>query len=183
MSEPIPQLHMLRALDHLPDLVVPNGYELRTLSPDDVHTWATVMNENGEFGAWPIERAAPLFGSDTPVVFAGSFFVTRNGVPVGTAQLQHQTKRPYAPLAELGWVGVSPGHRGHGLGSVVCLAVLRYAASIGHTSIFLRTEDHRLPAIHMYLMLGFEPWMYEPTAPRRWQSIRQRIADNAQRKG
>jgi mycothiol synthase len=143
----------------------------------DLQAWTNLLAENAGFGPWPIERSLPLFGPDSPVVFDGSYFLTRDGEPVATAQLHHQSRRPYAPTAELGWVAVSPRFQGRGLGYVVCLAVLRYAAKADYPAIFLRTEDHRLPAIRTYLKLGFEPWMVDPTATERWRVIEGQLAE------
>lgn len=177
MGKIVIQLYLRRPLEDLPELVVPEGYGLRTHTHDDLQAWTKIMSDNGSFGPWPVDRSLPLFGTRSPVVFEGSFFVTHAGEPVATAQLHHQTRRPHAPAAELGWVAVSPAHQGRGLGYVVCLAVLRYAASVGYPEIFLRTEDERLPAIRTYLKLGFEPWMIEPSAPERWRLIHQRLAE------
>lgn len=174
MSEPLPQLHMRRVLASLPELALPPEYRLRTFGPDDAAPWVGLLSENGELGEWSLERAAPYFAADRRMVLDGSFFVTHDGEPVATAQL-HLHLDAYAPLPELGWVAASPRHRGHGLGYVVCLAVLRYAASAGHREIFLRTDDFRLPAIRTYLKLGFEPWLFDLSAPDRWREIYQKL--------
>jgi mycothiol synthase len=170
---------MRRTLANLPELSVPDGYALRALTPDDWHPWTKLMQENGELGEWTTLRSAPLFAPGSPLMLDGSFFVSWQAVPVATAQLNRHSSPPYAPEPELGWVAASPHHRGHGLGYAVCLAVLRYAAAAGFSSIFLRTDDHRLPAIYTYFKLGFEPWLYDPTAPERWRSLRQKLGGGA----
>jgi len=171
MANQVPQLHMRRRLDALPDLTAPTGYVLRTLRPDDTTRWAELLAANGELGEWTVERAEQYFAPGSRMVLNGSFFVTHDGEPVATAQLHLHPDDSYAPMPELGWVAAHPEHRGRGLGYAVCLAVLRYAAAAGHEEIFLRTDDHRLPAIRTYLRLGFEPWMVDPSAPGRWAGI------------
>jgi hypothetical protein len=54
---------------------------------------------------------------------------------------------------------------------VVCLVVLQRATA-HKLQVFLRTDDHRYPAIATYLRLGFEPWLRDPTAEKRWQVVR-----------
>ena len=66
---------------------------------------------------------------------------------------------------------MSPRFQGQGLGYAVCLAVLRSAAALGDTVVYLGTEDFRLPAIYTYLKLGFEPWLYDPRTMDRWEGI------------
>ena len=178
-SKSATQLHMARTLDGLPQLVIPDGYELRTLTAGDGAAWTALLDRNGELDPWTLERSAPYFAPGSTMVLDGSFFVTRAGEPVATAQLHLHPDDSYAPTPELGWVAASPEHQGHGLGYVACLAVLHQAAAAGHDRIFLMTDDNRLPAIVTYLRLGFEPWMVDPTAPDRWQAI-QRILGNRQ---
>jgi mycothiol synthase len=182
MTTEATQLHMRRSLQDLPDLRVPGGYTLRPLARADVEAWTRLLDENGGFGPWPPERSLPLFAPRSPIVFAGSYLLVKDGVLAATAQLHHQTRRSYAPPAELGWVAVHPRHQGRGLARVVCLAVLRYAASAGYRDIFLRTEDHRLPAIRTYLKLGFEPWLVDPSAPGRWDAILSQLDDDQRRR-
>jgi mycothiol synthase len=84
-------------------------------------------------------------------------------------------------MAELGWVAARPGDQGLGLGYVVCLAVLRYARARAYPEVFLRTDDPRLPAIATYFKLGFTPWMFDPTAPERWEQIQARLQERQRR--
>lgn len=178
MSDQLPQLHMRRRLDALPELSLPAGYALRTFGPDDAAAWADLLAANAELGEWNLERAARYFAPESRMVLAGSFFVTHAGQPVATAQLHVHLDDAYAPTPELGWVAARSEHRGRGLGRAVCLAVLRFAAAAGHDEIFLRTDDHRGPAIRTYLRLGFEPWLFDSSASERWARILAR--DNAE---
>lgn len=169
------QLHMRRELNQppgLPELAVPDGCELRSLKPGDLEIWTSLLAGNGELGEWDLERSRVLFAPGSPMPLGGAFLASVGGRPAATAQLHlHTDGDPYAPMPELGWVAALPEYRGHHLGRLVCLAVLRHAAEMGHERIFLKTDDHRLPAIRTYLRLGFEPWMYDATAPDRWAAV------------
>jgi mycothiol synthase len=152
-----------------PAPVLPDGYDLRPLTWADLPAWVDLMNGNGELGAWTAERAAPLFGGGMDP--EASFVVTRGDLAVATAQLNLHPADDYAPTPELGWVAADPAHRGRGLGRAVCLAVMRAAAAAGHREIFLRTDDHRLPAVRVYLAIGLEPWLRDPSAADRWRAV------------
>jgi mycothiol synthase len=175
MAAPVPQLRMRRNLDNLPEVVLPDGYELRSLTTTDLAAWTQLLGDNAELGRWTIERATPFFAPGAPVILDGSYFITKDSRPIATAQLDLPAGAPFTPLAELGWVAVRPEHRGHGLGYVVCLAVLRAAAARGFPGIYLNTDDFRLPAIQTYLKLGFEPWLLDPTSPERWRLVREQL--------
>jgi mycothiol synthase len=66
---------------------------------------------------------------------------------------------------------VMPEHRGRGLGSAVCAAVVRRFLSAGYDSIRVCVQEHRLPAIRTYLRLGFEPFLHSPEVEKRWQQV------------
>ena len=170
-----PQLHMKHRLTNLPELTVPSGYSLRAMRPDELPVWVALLNDNGELGEWDLERADGVFRGGQRVPYDGCFFITRDGEPVATAQLTLHHDGPYAPMPELGWVAASPGHRGHGLGSVATLAVLHHAVAAGYRELFLLTDDHRLPALNIYFKLGFEPWIVDATAPERWAKVEQAL--------
>ena len=176
MSPALPQLHMRRRLADLPALEVPAGYALRNITADDVDVWRRMLARAGDLGEWTYERGARFFGADARMPLEGAFFLTRRDEPVATAQLHVHPDGPYAPLAELGWVAVDREQRGHGLARVVCLAVMHEAAKAGHAEMFLRTAEHRAAAIRTYLALGFEPWMYDASAPARWKKLLEEIA-------
>jgi mycothiol synthase len=160
---------MRRRLSDLSEPLLPAGYALRPLARVDLPAWVELMQRNGELGTWTAERAAALFGGQMEL--DASFVVTRGDAAVATAQLNPHSLDDYAPTPELGWVAADPAHRGRGLGRAVCLAVLRAAGAAGYGEIFLRTDDHRVPAIRLYQSLGFVPWLRDPTAADRWRAI------------
>jgi mycothiol synthase len=175
MSDAQPQLHMRRHLSDVPPLSMPPGYRLRNLGTRDADLWMALLQENGELGEWTAEKVAPLFMPNSSMLFGASFMIFSEDEPVATAQLNLHPDDEYAPTPELGWVAASPRYRGKRLGTAVCTAVLRHAAAEGYPEIFLRTDDHRLPAIRLYLDLGFQPWHRDPSSAERWEIIRQRL--------
>lgn len=177
------QLHMRRDLEDLPVLEVPDGYHLRTVRREDLDGWTSLLNQNGELGEWDRERSGRLFADGSPMPLSGAFVVEAHGALAATAQLHLHADDKYAPWPELGWVAALPEYRGRGLGRLVCLAVLHHAAELGHPGIFLMTDDHRLPAIRTYLGLGFQPWMYDETAPGRWGEVLKLLDAGAQASG
>ncbi len=179
MNEQRPQLHMRRTLDGLPPLVMPPGYRLRHFEPGDAEPWANLLQRNGQLGEWNLQRALPYFGPESPMPLAGAFFVLAGDEPAATAQLHLKPDGPYAPTPEVGWVAVDPSHQGRRLSVVVMLAVMHYAAAQGHHAVYLLTDDWRLPAIAIYLKLGFEPWITDSSHPERWQSVRQQLDKQA----
>jgi mycothiol synthase len=175
----LPQIRMgFTRFDTLAEPQLAPGYGLRTYRPGDEDAWLALLS-TGVFGAWDRPRLARMLaGERGPLPRTGLFFVTQADEPVGTAcTFLHPGE--CGDVAELGWVVVHPKYRGHGLGLQVCRAVLGFVRDMGHSYIYLMTEDFRLAAIKTYLRLGFEPEMVDPSHPRRWQAIQHALAVGA----
>jgi len=165
------QLRMVRPnLEDLPELVIPEGYGLRSyIKGDEIH-WANIITDS--FGGSKrtaedtrkeiIER--DVFEPD------GLFFTTYEEIPVGTACAWRQS----VDETEVGYVhmvGVESKHTGNKLGKWVSLAVLYYFRDNGFICSMLDTDDFRIPAIKTYLNLGFIPLFIEETQHSRWKQI------------
>ena len=73
-----------------------------------------------------------------------------------------------------GWfrmVGVDPEARGIGAGRLIALAALHSLAARGYKTAVLSTDDERIPAISLYMSLGFEPIYTHESHQHRWEQI------------
>lgn len=61
--------------------------------------------------------------------------------------------------------------KGKGLSYPVCTAVLEYLYTEGVEEIELLTDDFRIPAIALYISLGFLPYLYESDMLERWTKL------------
>ena len=64
-----------------------------------------------------------------------------------------------------------PDARRLGLGRAVCTAVVKYLFGRGYSNVILWTDNWRIPAIAMYLSMGFEPNMNRGDMPERWERV------------
>ncbi len=155
----------LEALPTMPSF--PPGYELRTAGPEDAEAIAAVMvSAFGPEWSASMVREKLLDASDVPETFV----VTAGGVPVATASARFLPNQ-YPGSGYVHWVGAHSAHRGKGLGFAVTLAVLHYFREEGCRDAVLETDPPRLPAIHVYLGLGFRPIPVTPDQERIWSSI------------
>ena len=146
----------------------PDGYVLRTFRSTDAAKYLDLMHAAG-FTSWGPETLA---GTLNHVLPDGLFVIEHeSGELVATAMATH-SPAPLHPFGgELGWVAGHPEHRGKGLGAIVCAAVVDRFRRAGYRRIYLRTDDHRLPAIKVYLKLGFVPFLFAPDMQERWQAV------------
>jgi mycothiol synthase len=166
--EPLPQLRMRHGLGSLPAArALGPEFCLRVAVVGDASGLATVLT--AAFGeVWDVERVFRELFNDSGVPV--TFLVERDGAVVGTAS--YQVKEEPDPRAGwVHWVGVHPGARGFGLGEVLTHRVLREAVSRGASCVYLTTDDFRVPAIRVYVRLGFEADSWHESHAERWQSI------------
>jgi len=99
-----------------------------------------------------------------------------NNEPIATAIAWRWDKDPETGYVHM--VGADPRYKGNGLGYQVSLATLHQMAAENRQSVILHTDDFRLPAIAIYLRLGFEPEITHESHEARWEDIYTRISEN-----
>lgn len=147
---------------------LPAGYAIRTYQAGDEPGWAALLQANGELGAWDLARVGQELAG--PLLRQAQFFVVMGNELAATTGV-YDRQRPDGSAWEIGWVAVHPAHRGRGLGNQVVAAALRAALALPCRPIYLLTDDHRLPALKVYLGLGFQPDLGHPSYPDRWERL------------
>ena len=71
----------------------------------------------------------------------------------------------------LDFVVTHPDHRKKGLGKNICIAVINHFIEKKYEKVILQTEDWRIPAIAVYLKLGFKPVFTSKELEKRWNEI------------
>lgn len=165
------QLRMVRPnLNDLPELKLPQGYDIRTYRKGDERHWARIISDS--FGGR--ERTAQdtqhEITSRDVFVPDGLYFATHRDTPVGTACAWRQSVDE-KDIGYVHMVGVVAEHTGHKLGKWVSLAVLHYFRDNGFRCAMLDTDDFRIPAVKTYLNLGFIPVYVEEGQAERWQKV------------
>jgi mycothiol synthase len=170
-----PQLRLHRPLEApLPaPRALPEGFALRAYAPGDEAAWARTLHENGELGDWDEARVRAMIARDEPkMLLDGTFFAVRGGELVATVcSLRHPSPTPGRDLLEVGWVGVLPSARGHGLAYILSRHALAHWQPFVVGDAFILTDDWRVPAIVTYLRLGFRPEIVHPNQVERWHRL------------
>jgi mycothiol synthase len=154
------------SLADMPELAIPQGYQLRTFTAGDEAGWAKLMT--GAIGDWDEESTRHLFLGDPGVDAGGVFFLATHEEVVATAT---NKLLPASDVGYLHMVAVAPHYRGSRLGRCISLAALHHMRTRGCQEAMLDTDDDRLAAIQTYLGLGFVPDLVEADHPERWRKI------------
>jgi len=150
-----------------PDIVVPEGYTLRTFKAGDETAFFALMDLVGWTG-WDQKELDPWAIRLLP---EGWFLVTHNETDTLVASAMSLHSVAIKDAGELGWVAGSPQHSGKGLGRLIASAVMnRFLEAKLHT-IHLFTETYRLAAIKIYLRLGWEPVLVASDDKEKWKEV------------
>jgi mycothiol synthase len=148
-------------------------YEVRTYHDGDESAWANIMN-TGIGENWTAERCRESLTGRAQFLPDGLFFAVRHDgdgeVLAGSACAWRLTPHEWT-VGYVHMVCVRPEHRGRRLGYWLTLAVLHYFRNRGFKRAILDTDDFRLPAIRVYLDLGFEPELTHASHPGRWDAV------------
>ena len=157
----------------IPDARVPDGYVLRQYRPGDEDSWQGLLRAGGFSEDWS-SRTVRDYMLD-PVRRAGSW-VAASGEDLVSATFATPDAQ-CAEIAFLDYVVTHPDHRSKGLSRAVCTGVMRFFLERGYRRIRLLTDDWRLPAISLYLSMGFEPEMTRADMPGRWREVREKLSE------
>ncbi len=166
----LPQLFMRQPdITHLPPLALPEGFSFHSHIEGQDKNWEELIEK--AFGTH--------FSFNDFIVNGGGYkpeyvlYIAKDGVDIATATAVEKDIFPGE-----GWfrmIGTAPEARGLGAGKLVCLAALHSLAARGYKSVVLSTDDARIPAIKLYLSLGFEPIFTHESHEERWKNVFEKI--------
>ncbi|MDD2503419.1 MAG: GNAT family N-acetyltransferase [Clostridia bacterium] len=163
-----PQLIMVHPdLNKLIELKLPEPYKIRRESePSDCKAWERIITESFKKKfSYSLMTDSKFYRPERVL-----FVTNENNVPIATAASWDTDVFP-ADCAVLHMVGVLPEYAGHHLGLHASLAAMKQARKEGFARMVLRTDDFRIPAIKIYLRLGFLPAIIHENQIRRWKIV------------
>jgi len=163
----LPQLLMRRKdLSNLPPINIPDGFTLRTYQEGDDIPWENLTESTLGFRMNFAEgmKASPFFKAER------IFFIEKGDRLAATATAWCDNDNPET-VGYVHMVGADPEFKGRGLGYQVSLATLHRMKEENKQSVLLHTDDFRLPALAIYLRLGFEPEITHESHEARWEKV------------
>ena len=172
------------AVSRLTDVPLPAGYVIRAPRVSGSASWAETLRKGG-FETWSEAKVRQYL--EDAERREGSRVVEQGGRIVAGTFATRIPKRapttgvgPEDPLEEavLDYVVTHPRHQGRGLGRATCTEVSRFFIARGYKTVSLGTDDWRLPAIHIYLSMGFRPIMNRNDMPARWAAVYEKLKES-----
>ena len=160
----------------MPESPISDNFDLRAHRPGDEESWIDLLDTGGFGMRWSRERFDEyLNGAERR---AGSRVAASRADGRVLAATFASVETDDASVGRVDFVVAHPEVRGTGLGRAVCSAVVRYLVGRGYENVVLYTDDWRIPAIGLYLSMGFEPRLNRPDMPARWDAIRAQLAES-----
>lgn len=153
----------------LPEFQVPSGYTLRTFTRKDTAQYLNLRPLAG-FSPWTTQDLDNYLESQVRVIMLA---VENHSGYIAAAASAEKSENPL--IGCLGWVMCDPAHRGHGLGRLVIHAATKTLTDFGYRQSFLLTDDWRLPALHIYLSLGWQPECKREGMLQRWLAVGEQL--------
>lgn len=168
------QLTMMWKKQSLKPCKLPELFLIRHYKEGDEREWIDIC-ESGNLGTgcWTSEDFHKKMLGDKGINPEGIFFITKkNGLIVGTAtgKLKTEPGEGYLHM-----VAIHPDFRGFGLAKPLNARAIDYLVENGVNKITLNTDDFRIPAIKVYIWLGFLPVINDTGMEERWLVIMKEI--------
>lgn len=164
----LPQLKLKRNdLENLPPIELPVGFTLRHFVDGDERAWERLVLGIGVCNFNESIRNHRFFKPERVK------FICFNDEPVATATAWLDENNETVGYVHM--VGANSEYKGKGLGYQVTNAVLHHMKTEGKISAALATDDFRLPAIKIYLKLGFLPELTHESHYERWQTVYEKL--------
>ncbi len=180
--KPIPLTMVRDDLNHLPSLVCPAGYAIRTFRPGDAEHWARVEALAEEFASQDeaLREFEEEFGPRWRELEDRCFLLEDSqGAVIGTA-MAWDGEFAGEVRGRVHWVGIVPAYQGRRLAKPLLSTVLQRLAR-DHGAAFLTTQTTTWRAVNLYLNFGFVPHLDDASDVEGWrlmeQVLRRRILD------
>ncbi|HEY1526547.1 MAG TPA: GNAT family N-acetyltransferase [Candidatus Angelobacter sp.] len=146
---------------------IPEGYVLRQLRNGDERPYYDLFHLAFEDEDRYLETVGRALD--------GGFFVVEHLVShelVASCVAMRGSSSPRHPdSGQLGWLVTDPSHTRRGLGKIVSASATNRLVAEGYRRPFLGTEDLRIPALAIYLMQGWRPYIYRDDMESQWRSV------------
>jgi ribosomal protein S18 acetylase RimI-like enzyme len=172
----VPIVMVRTDLDGIADMSIPEGYRLRRFEPGDESAWARVETAAGEFTDpdKALGRFAGEFGAHLSEMRERCLFLSNSeGEVVGTTTAWHNPEFQGRDYGRIHWVAVVPACQGKGLGRLLVTKALILMRR-WHERAYLTTQTTSWVAVHLYLTLGFQPFLTSPSEEAGWELLREK---------
>ncbi|MCL2406100.1 MAG: GNAT family N-acetyltransferase [Defluviitaleaceae bacterium] len=163
----------------IPEANLPEGFILRAIKPEDAPQWETLCTVafNSDHNFVDIKNRQGYIEDGAFVIIDVNASNNEEKI-VATGMISKRSKNG-EDYGYLEYIAACPEYSGKRLGYEVTTALLRKLCDMGIKKAYLCTWESCLPAINIYLKLGFAPDMsVDESMPVRWENIYVALQNN-----
>lgn len=163
-------------LDSIGDYPLPDGYSFRFYQDGDQHTWTHIHELADEYSNITDKLFTNEFGTDIQLITQRQvYLLDSQGNPIGTTTAWMKNNHHGRDYGLVHWVAIIPQMQGKHLAKPMLTYILNHLRNLNHDCAFLATSTARLPAIHLYLAMGFVPEIRTTKQYEIWHELKQHI--------
>ncbi len=160
-------------LSRVAQMPLPEGYSMRFYCEGDVATWVDVQNSADEFFTATADTFKnSLSGPADYLAERVMFLVDPSGRDIGSITAWESSKLTGESLGQVHWVAIRPESQGMGLAKPMLAKTCQLLTELGHSAAFLSTNTRRVPALNLYLGMGFKPYQVGENEAHAWSQIK-----------
>jgi GNAT superfamily N-acetyltransferase len=156
-------------------LPLPAGFRLRFYSEGDLDVWLRIQARDPFFVPTAETFAASMPGDTALLASRVMFLADPVGEDIGTVTAWSNDRLTGREIGQIHWVALVPAARGQGLAKPMVGAACALLYQRGYREACLETNTRRIPALNLYLALGFEPFVRSEAERQAWRRVASRL--------
>lgn len=151
------------------------GYRMRCYGEGDLDVWLRIQAHDPYFVPTAETFAATMPGDTALLAGRVMFLVDPAGEDVGSVTAWSNDRLTGREIGQIHWVALVPAARGQGLAKPMVGAACALLRERGYREACLETNTRRIPALNLYLALGFEPLVRSEPERQAWLHVAPRL--------
>ena len=166
------KMYFFPGIDDIPELVVPEGFEIRDFTPNDASQYLALRPMSG-FSEWDEAKLQTYLSESARRILL--LVDKANGKIAQAASAESFMEEGQG---QFGWLMSNPEYRGMGLGRPISIATMQALKDEGFRRCSIFTDEFRVPAVRIYLKLGWHPVYYAEDMEGRWKVVGESLKMN-----
>jgi GNAT superfamily N-acetyltransferase len=154
---------------------LPGGYRMRFYGQGDLDIWLRIQAHDPFFVPTAETFAASMPGDTALLASRVMFLVDPAGEDVGTVTAWSNDRLIGREIGQIHWVALVLAARGRGLAKPMVSAACALLHERGYREACLETNTRRIPALNLYLALGFAPFVRNEVERQAWRGVAPRL--------
>lgn len=160
LDRTIPFYNMIMRCDRwqAAEVLLPEGFRIKSYDPGDEKAWAELEYEIGDFQS-PNEAEryfTDTYCTDEDELKKRTLFLANEAGRIVGSCIAWRDRKGTESVASLHWLVVSPSYQKRGLGKALCRKMLERFWKLGEFPVYLHTQPWSYEAILLYVRQGFQ---------------------------